>query len=181
MGDECEEEDDDKEDDDDDDEDENEEVDNLYREATMPLDQVMAQYADNPQLARLKQGEDSKKSPFLKAKKTGEGSNSDVGPPIKMDLSEADEEESSKAEGSLKTEDKSQSSSAINAAKENGDSSKDEVKKESTDSKEVNGDSKKDNHIVNGDIKEEKDDKKNKENLIKNENGDCLNGDELKK
>lgn len=33
---------------------ETEEVDNLYREATMPLDEVMAQYTENPQIARCK-------------------------------------------------------------------------------------------------------------------------------
>lgn len=79
--------------DDDEESESEEEVDNLYREATMPLDEVMAKYAENPHLARCMK-EKKGVSPFLRAK--GESHSDEA--PIKFEMegessSSKDEEE----------------------------------------------------------------------------------------
>ncbi|KAK9881772.1 hypothetical protein WA026_017290 [Henosepilachna vigintioctopunctata] len=56
----------------DEDSEEEENVDNLYKEATMPIEQVIEKYTSNlinPTLKSLKKSEKAPKSPFLKAKK----------------------------------------------------------------------------------------------------------------
>lgn len=168
----------DEDDDEDNSESESEEVDNLYREATMPLDEVIAKYAENPQLNRCKKDKKEKGvSPFLKAKSSS--GPKDSGEPIKLDLE--DEEPKLTAAQSSVSDEKEHSAEDT---KTNCDGDQNGTKTE-TDV-EMNGEDTQ--HMVNGEggeangeetkkTKSDTEDDKVEECTV--ENGDAIvNGDE---
>ncbi|XP_063595425.1 uncharacterized protein LOC134772388 [Penaeus indicus] len=122
---------------------ETEEVDNLYREATMPLDEVMAQYTENPQIARCKK--EKTVSPFLKAKSTSSSSLQSEGP-IALDLEDQGASSSSAQSSNVENESASTTDSKTNGSgDQNGTQSEGEAG--------VNGEE--DKHMVNGERAEE--------------------------
>ncbi|XP_018576216.1 probable protein phosphatase 2C 21 [Anoplophora glabripennis] len=95
--------------------DDEENVDNLYEEAAMPIEQVIEKYTNlvNPAHKALKKADSDKfpKSPFLKAKKEGESS-------VASSSSEADDSKVNSSEGcASSTDEVSSSSNYLNEAK----------------------------------------------------------------
>ncbi|XP_064110562.1 probable protein phosphatase CG10417 [Macrobrachium nipponense] len=162
-------------DDESDSEEEEEEVDSLYREATMPLDEVMAKYAENPHLTRVMK-EKKVLSPFLRAR-TG-SSNSDVksDDAVKFELTESECPESSSS--SLSKNDPKSAESSLNESEKDGYQNGTEPQTSS----QVNGDEfKHANGELDGDSREDSKDKSTKdcEKERKLENGEVLvNGGE---
>lgn len=156
-------------------EEEEEEVDSLYREATMPLDEVMAKYAENPHLTRVMK-EKKVVSPFLRAR-TGT-SNSEVksDEAVKFELTESVCPESSSS--SFSKDDPKSAESSFNESEKDGYQNGTEPQTSS----QVNGDEfKYVNGELDGDIKEDSKDKSTKdcEKERKLENGEVLvNGGE---
>ncbi|XP_042208857.1 probable protein phosphatase CG10417 [Homarus americanus] len=170
----------DEEEEEDNSESESEEMDNLYREATMPLDEVIAKYAENPQISRCKK--EKGVSPFLKAKSSKSNKSSDSESPVKFALEEEDAEKSPvvpQSSSSGVTEESNTENVKVNSeGNQNGTKVETDV--------EVNGDETK--HMVNGEGGEEIEDSKKIEKTdtdegkleeCKVENGDTIvNGGE---
>ncbi|XP_069998453.1 protein phosphatase 1G [Penaeus vannamei] len=142
---------------------ETEEVDNLYREATMPLDEVMAQYTENPQIARCKK--EKTVSPFLKAKSSSSSSLQSEGP-IALDLEDQGASSSSSSAQSSNVESESVSTTE---SKTNG--SGDQNGMQSEGEAGVNGEE--DKHMVNGERAEEEEAAD-----VKHEDKDKVEGEE---
>ncbi|KAK8732822.1 hypothetical protein OTU49_006945 [Cherax quadricarinatus] len=125
------------EDEEDNSESESEEVDNLYREATMPLDEVMAKYAENPQLSRCKKEKLKEKgvSPFLKAKSNSVVADGEE--PIKFAL---DDEEPDSSVSQVNEDSSTENTKGNSEGNQNG--TKDET------AIEVNGEETE--HMING-------------------------------
>ncbi|XP_068219913.1 protein phosphatase 1G [Palaemon carinicauda] len=166
-------------DDESDSEEEQEEVDSLYREATMPLDEVMAKYAENPQLTRvMKEKEKKVVSPFLKAKSGSTSCETKSDDSIKFDLSESVCSESPSSSSSPNKSDLKSAEGSVSDSEKDGCQNGTEPQTSSQvnggEFKHVNGD-------VGEDDKEESKDKSTKdcEQEVKLENGEVIvNGGE---
>lgn len=118
---------------------ESEEVHNLYREAIMPLDEVIAKYAENPQLSRCKK--EKGVSPYRKAKT--ENSASDSEKTLKFEL---EEDEDPKSPSDMQSSSHVSEDSSIEKSKIHFGDNQNGTKVDT--STEVNGEETK--HMVNG-------------------------------